>query len=186
MKYKLIHVNKQDTEHLCDKITIDGFDYYLGDIMTTTSWMFYGNRYNLKELHQYEIGIDNLEFLKEQGIKSVIATTNPNINIPYVISNVGRAWEEVANSYTHKNLGVNPHAFRLGYHKSQQTHPFTEEDMIEFDDWKNENYKYHNYLYVKKDDYYSVPELNLVKHYTTKELLRLWKEQQPKVIYYNG
>lgn len=42
-------------------------------------WMFYGNKYSIKELHQFQKGIDSAAFLKEQGIRKVIATTNKNI-----------------------------------------------------------------------------------------------------------
>ena len=72
----------------------------------------------------------------------------------------------------------------IGYNKSQETHPFTEEDMIEFDKWKNEKYKLLHSEYVDTNDYYSIPDLKSVKKYTTKELLQLWKEQRTKTLYY--
>lgn len=31
MKYRLIHIHKQNTEHLCDKVTIGEFDYYVSN-----------------------------------------------------------------------------------------------------------------------------------------------------------
>lgn len=39
MKYKLIN-NTTGEEQLCEKITIQGFDYYLGGVVTDTHWQY--------------------------------------------------------------------------------------------------------------------------------------------------
>lgn len=43
-----------------------------------------------------------------------------------------KPWEKVNQELD----GVNPYAYRLGYLEHQKTHPFTEEDMIEFSVWR--------------------------------------------------
>ena len=183
MKY-LLKQNKENKGILCDKITIDGFDYYVSDeapkykdyytcyVTKNLMWQTIAQRLNPSE--DYNI---------YKNYKKVIATNNPNIDIPKVINEAERLsklhqkgnydWQEEKRK-----------SFIIGYNKSQKIHPFSENDMIEFAEFKNKNYKYHNDFYVKKDDYYSVAELNLVKHYATKELLQLWKEQKPKIVYY--
>ena len=52
--------------------------------------------------------------------------------------------------------------WKNGYNKSQETNPFSEDDMIKFLEW------YKNHLV----------------QYPTKELLQIWKDQQIKTVYY--
>ena len=136
MKYKLINTKTKE-ETLCDKVTIDGFDYYVSDA--------YG--------------------------KHAIATNNPNIDIPKVVDEVERLAYEYENSFTNGegNADVD---FIAGYNKSQETHPFSDDDMIEFGDWVRNNPYIWNY-----------PDKFNDKR-TTKELFQLWKEQQLKTVYY--
>ncbi len=169
MKYKLIN-NKTKEETLCDKITIDGFDYYVSDEKPAKGEYFYNKIddeiYGLAEGH---------EIVYNKELKwdfKIIATNNPNIDIPKVVDEVQELAKQ-EHAYNHKS--VNEISFRLGfeegYNKSQETHLFSEEDIIEFNVWQKSllGSKNDNWL-IKKSD---------------KELLELWKEQQTKVIYYN-
>ena len=73
------------------------------------------------------------------------------------------------------------------YLKSQEKNYFSKEAMIKFVEWIIEKYISYNDVYITKVDYYySEAELKLLKHYSTEELLELWKEQQPKVFYYDS
>lgn len=137
MKYKLI--NKQTKEeHLCEKVTTDGFDYYVSDA--------YG--------------------------KPAIATNNPNIDIPKVVDEIEIKVDEILNKELPNFTPYHRRSFFLGYDKSQETHPFSEEDMIEFGDWVRNNPYIWNY-----------PDKFNDKR-TTKELFQLWKEQKLKTLYY--
>lgn len=150
-KYKLIN-KKTGEEHLCDKVIIDEFDEY---------W----------EQSQ-----------KEKGgtFKRRIATNNPNIDLPKVVDEVKDLAKVDAigifgNDFSLASL-AHQIEFERVYNKSQETHPFSVEDMIAFANWlflwqQNSigEWKHQNKNQVFK---------------TTQELLQLWQSQQPKVIYY--
>ena len=165
MKHKLI--NKQTSEEtLCDKVTIDGYDYYVSDETIEEGWRGTAYKKDVKGQIFKHFYTTNKWY---KNAKKVIATTNPNIDdIPKVVDEV----ERLANEFGYHDQ-TSDTLFRegliLGYNKSQETHPFTEEDMIEFADW----------VYRSQFD---------VEGYTqdkeTKELLQLWKEQKPKTLYY--
>jgi len=67
------------------------------------------------------------------------------------------------------NREAHRQGFVKGYNKSQETHPFSEEDMIEFETFCTK-YDYEN-GFGKTD---------------RKELLKLWKEQKPKIIWHES
>lgn len=164
MKYKLINFSTKE-EHLCDKVTIDGFDYYVSDEIP-------------KENNFATDGLGIFRFHSEnpcQAIicnpKKVIATNNPNIDIPKVVDEVEILLRkdfdlEIIDSDV-DNIFLN--GLTEGYNKSKETHPFSDEDMMEFADW----------VYRSQFD---------LEGYTqdkeTKKLFQIWKEQQPKIIYY--
>lgn len=163
MKYNLI--NKQTgEEHLCDKVTIDGFDYYVSDKCNDL-----GGWHIDKE---FEILSNVSRFNVVTEMREVIATTNPNIGVPKVVDEVEILGEDETNIRILQHKTPSRIArqyfdgFVNGYNKSQETHPFSEEDMIEFHKWAFQQVR------VKESDL------------TTKELLQLWKEQQPKIVYY--
>lgn len=176
MKYKLI--NRATTEaHMCDKVTIGGLDYYVSDEDLVNCKCF--------DFNQNKI-VDSIFYnKKESHVKKVIATNNPSIDIPKVVDEVTK---EAERDWIHKEYGFeggyNPkrcidgavqkpkfiNGFVKGYNKSQETHPFSDDDMIAFGDWL---------LDIKSfDDFYVGVQ--------TKELLQLWKSQQPKVLYYEA
>ena len=197
IKYKLINIKTKE-EHLCDKITIDGFDYYVSDE-------------KIKELapdDRYATIVENprriVFYTKHVQSKDVvvIATNNPNIDIFKVVDEVEELalkttlhpkvlFEELKKCSQNDALLIDEFGeynivryrettgFILGYNKSQETHPFSEEDMVLFGDWLNKNASRNN---VGTWGYFG----NLFYTKTTKELLQLWKEQQPKVLFYES
>ena len=166
--YKLINTKTKE-EHLCDKVTIDGFDYYVSSD-------------KIKELEpddRYATIVENprrivfyTKHIQDTFSKVVICSNNPNIDVPKVVNKVEKlAKEQWGNVHRTGILG-----FIEGYNKSQETHPYSEEffDWIDKEEIPREDGKWIKY-FNGKDNYL-----------TTKELLQLWKEQQPKTIYYNG
>ena len=88
MKYKLIN-NKTKEEHLCGKITIDGFDYY----------MTYPEKCCIQKEGKT---VMNKGCMERNHCEKVIATNNPNIDIPKVVNEVeieGFAWEEAKRKF---------------------------------------------------------------------------------------
>lgn len=182
-KYKLINTKTKE-EHLCDKVTIDEFDYYVNDEKCIKGDLCYdkeglpGHKNN-KYIVQCLRTDDNSYWNKH--CKKIIVTNNPNLDIPKVVDEVWKISKDYVktlgllgsdlDNITSENLVV------WGYNKSQETHPFSEEDMIEFAEWIA-NSKLHGY---SKQLYEA-----MIRHKvsTTKELLQIWKEQQPKTVYY--
>ena len=174
-KYKLINTETKE-ETLCEKVTIDGFDYYVSD-MNSKRGCFYC--YRTKSLFKDE-GVDinccNADV-------KVIATNNPNIDVPRVVDkaellakNIYRDNPTDKKGVSYKyNTDINAprkrKAFVKGYHKSQETHPFGEEDMIEFA-W---------FMYKNLGRY----SCDRTAHFNG-EYLKIWKEQQPKIVYYGN
>lgn len=173
-KYKLINKTTGE-EYMCNKVAIDWFDYYVSDEKATEGFYGYINFQggDIKKVGKY--------FADDW--KKVIATNNPNIDIPKVVDEVEElAWGVVINNSSlvepkEQIIGVT--AFYEGYKKSQETHSNSDEDMIDFYRWLNRN---------GWQDYNDIKEELFVNSYGVqkqdKELLQLWKEQQPKTIYY--
>lgn len=167
MKYKLI--NKQTGEEtLCDKVTIDGFDYYVSDELPKLNDVVItavGNIHYIKDGSK-----DFIEYVSKLG-KKVIATNNPNIDIPKVVDELMYKWNlglEVAEKSKTKNKSAMRNGFVKGYNKSQETHPFSEEDILEF-----------AHFYFREEFNSTMQDCK-----SSEEILQLWKEQQPKIIYY--
>lgn len=187
VKYKLININTKE-EHLCDKVTIDGFDYYVSD---KKEQVVLGKNYYEHDNHIpiYSFTKDTLP--KGYYLPEVIATTNSDIDIPKIVNEV----EELALKTTLqpkvlfdklKKCSQNDAllidefgdynivkyrettGFISGYNKSQETHPFSEDDMKNFGKFCIENN-------VCKEEN---------RYYQYWELLQLWKEQQLKTVYY--
>ena len=178
MKYKLINLNTKE-EHLCDKVTIDGFDYYVSDEKPEMGWRFYYENDNLNGVYGFDL-INQATNRNRYKEKSLIACNNPNIDIPKVVDEVGimafNCYEELKKEYysngqkiqlpkSNKEFQAIGDGFIIGYNKSQETHPFSEEDMIEFAIWRN------------------ITVFN--EPLTPKGQFQLWKEQQTKIVYYN-
>lgn len=193
MKYKLINKITKE-EHLCDKVTIDGFDYYVSN---NEQPKIDGELYHCKHKGK---GIDVGNGKPSQNLiistysskrnlcsdcKKVIATNNPNIDIPKVVDDV----ERLAEKFVVDKLKKSSQAagvligFIEGYNKSQETHSNSDKDMIEFTEWVAVNYvpttASKELKYWQKDTYQ-----NKEYFYSTQELLQIWKEQKTKILYY--
>lgn len=166
MKYLLI--NQQTGEQtLCEKVTIDGFDYYASKVEI---------RLNDPITNGYAVWLwkDDCSLL---GIKKVISTNNPNIDIPQVVDEAEMSWRKFLKERSLKENSIAFSPFIIGYNKSQETHPFSEGDMIEFLNWVRDNCVFDS---APKPYYRKTQE-----RITQQELLQLWKSQQPKKVYYN-
>lgn len=173
----LLKRHKEDTGILCEEIVVDGRYYYMSNILSTNSWMFYGNRYDIKELYQYQVGIDNLDFLKEQGIKSVIATTNPDIDLPNVISYDIMFANEVDQTVGVYDIG-RWYGRIQGYNHCIQETPNSDIDMLNFHRWLNKN-DWCDYSDIKPDLFvntFGVQKSGL-------ELVVEYRKDKPKVLY---
>jgi hypothetical protein len=171
MKGKLI--NKQTKEeHLCDKITIDGFDYYVSDVHAVSGDFALYAGHITKKLVDTEW---------TTGDKKIIATNNPNIDVPKVV--------ELLDYETNKYSEITEEpqriiGFALGYNKSQETHPFSEEDMIEFNEWCETSVEANLFWRRNRIDPKMSGSHHKIRKQKRKELLQLWKEQKPKIVYY--
>lgn len=225
--YKLINTQTSE-EHLCNKITIDGFDYYVGNIAIKFK---YGIS-KLNEIVEILLGYDATLY------KGIICTNNPNIDIPKVVDDFKYDYDKLGKSMItdalvafekehgyslqtkeerdltfketgrggdylyYRNYTVDNNFVYLHYEehtrhdrpysvtlelplksftypklkKSQETHPNSNEDMIEFLDFsKSTN---------KEKSLYEMRCLLEGKPIDSKKLLQLWKEQKSKIIYY--
>ena len=171
MKYKLINsVTKKET--ICNKVTIDGFDYYMSD-EEIKSWDFVGFP---SLLHWTPIQYVDGDLTGYE--KKIIATTNPNIDIPKVVNEVAILAKQ--NGFDWENTETSARRVFEKWHKFQETHSNSDEDLIEFAEFvakytdKNKNHK-GEVLHAKSK--YDGAE-------RTTDLLQLWKEQRPKAVYY--
>ena len=162
-KYKLKNI-KTGEEHLCDKVTIDGFDYYVTDKRVFENGIYAQCSFtgNISKVRNGQIAF------------KVIATNNPNIDIAQVVDEVEILAQEkypkwmfeiAPNIHCHNELR---NAFIEGFNEAKETHPFSEEDIIEFVKWYKETLN-----------------TGLRSEYkSTNELFKLWGEQRTKTIYY--
>lgn len=188
MKY-LLKQNKEDKGILCEKVTIDGFDYYVSNEKYAVGENCIGEDEGGLRIHKCVI-LNNCLAI---GCKKVIATNNPSIDIPKVVDEVEIeifAWNEAIVKFS-KDEGREPNinnekdcfvvgllqeGIIHGYNKSQETHPFSDDDMIGFNEFSI-GLLHKQVNGVRYYDYDA-------KWITTKKLLKLWKSQQPQTIYY--
>ena len=165
MNYKLIN-KLTGEEHICQKMVVDGWDYYVSDEKPIPC-----NPANVCMAHITKL-CDKCG--KYQGRK-VIATNNPNIDIPKVVDEVeelaekfiGCKYEDVEDIID--QIGYD--SFKRGYNKSQETHPFSEEDMINLIEWMQ-----------KPAVQIGIIDSDTIL--TDKQILQLWREQKHKALYY--
>lgn len=136
MKYKLINKTTNET-HVCDKVIIDGFDYYVKeDLVKEDEFFLMGN----------EI-IQNSSLLTDEWCKSkqpkVIASNDLSTNIPKVVTEEPyellipfpnelkmRDGREILNW---QNGWVD--GYLVGYTKSQESHSYSDDDIINLIEW---------------------------------------------------
>lgn len=186
MKFKLIN-RQTNEEHICDKLTIDEFDYYVSDNKIQNENPFIDLRnseLDIEDIYWADLG-GTAEFANAIG-RLIVATTHPNIDIPKVTDEITEVFK---NHFDIDSIDDFPKTvgdtniieyFKEGYNKSQQDFPFSENDMLEFGDWLinvcNSNWE------LNKNCYITGVASTVIRN--TKELLDIWKEQQLKVLYY--
>lgn len=164
-KYALRDIRQRDAQPImCEKVTIDGFDYYVSDEKFSFNEKVFNTQENTIETWLLPHTTTSPCF------KKVIATNNPDIELPKVVDEFELFQEEYFKntSFGERNPKSLYDALKAGYIQSQQTHPFSEQDMIDFANYCLET------LFVNNDD---TP---------TTKLFQLWKDQQPITIYYDS
>lgn len=140
-KFKLINRTTKE-EFICEKVTIDGYDYYVSDERV------YGGTFQSlpeKDTIRGKVKCDCYVLDKKDGKiyptnfegeyvildrhLLVIATNNPIIDVPKVIDEVELASQHIKLGF---GMDVEYWFFKKGYNKSQELYPFSKEDMIEF------------------------------------------------------
>lgn len=184
MKYKLININTNE-EVLCDKITINNFDYYVSDELPKDNegyWIYIGFNEPLEVVKSNQPQGWFEKLWDKANYKTPIATNNPNINIPVVIDKVEKLANEFAFCYpgsqSEEEYDSKLMGYYYGYNKSQETHPFSKEDVIDFLNWIRD----HTIFDLAPKPYLKKTQTRLPQE----ELLKLWQEQQSKIIYYGN
>ena len=164
-KYKLINLSTNE-ETICDEVTIDGFQYYVSD---GEPFAFAYIKHKNEVIKVNRIGETSGAVYHDKGFnyshecQKVVATNNSNIDIPMVIDPV-QVFAETQVPDGFRTI------WKSGYNKSQKTHPFSEEDLIDFAE----------FCHCSSWDKYDTG------FYSTKELLQFWKEKNPMTLYYQN
>ncbi len=171
MKYKLIN-QKTGEEHLCEKVTVEKFDYYVGNAAINDIFAYNTKFKEVQKIHSVPQDVDFEIWGKI--FKKVIATTNPNIDIPKVMDiTLSKIITRIEYPIENTNYPIaEAVGFQKGYSKSQETHPFSEDDMIEFLKF------YKSYILMLKAEKWENLEV------TEEKLLEVWKNQRTTVLYY--
>lgn len=175
-KYKLVNTATKE-EHICEKVVVGGFDYYICNESAKDDFFVYNSKYNEVfkiQTKKYPLA-KILDFdLWNSIYKKVIATNNHDRNfkeIPKVIDEVHvlalkNADKEDWDFQSQEGCGYYDHVegFKNGYDESQLTHPFSEENVYDIIDFIARNPK--------------------TKAMFKGDILKLWKSEQIKTIYY--
>lgn len=165
MKY-LLKKDEQDKGVLCDKVTIDGFDYY--ELNTTVN----SGDFVINDLQLLQVNQSTCVFYD----KKVMATSNPNIDLPKVVDesiSMQLAYKHTENlRLTNNERTQRWFGYIEGYNKSQSTHQYSEQNMLDL-------------IQSLKD--YTAESNNILGHDEREpvEFLNIFKDNQPKVIYYH-
>lgn len=206
MKYKLINIQTKE-EHLdCEEIEIDGYKYYINSVNKD----FKINENSIYKKWKLgvvtEVNEDILEFegefIDESNLYKIICSNNPNIDISKIVddeltictnNHFKDYWkkedgskmkgDEISASMM-TNMLYETSAFIAGYNKSQETYPFSDKDMIDFYEWCDTSEEAAIFWRRNRVD----PDMS-GNHWkkireNRERLLKLWKEQRPKIIYY--
>lgn len=74
------------------------------------------------------------------------------------------------------NREAHRQGFVQGYTASQETHPFSKEDMVEFAEWRDG--------YLPLLNKWQVDGTNYSDRVTTESLIDIWKSKRPKTLYF--
>jgi hypothetical protein len=178
MKQYLLKNKTTNEEVLCNKVVVDGFDYYVIDFINKIG--MYINEYG-KPIVKYIKDLDkDLIWESIDGkasacdskfeFKTVIATNNSSIDIPKVIDETFTKSFEYFVSRDKCDTESMIH-FSKGYNTHASTHTLSDDEVVDFVD----------YCLNK----HSLDIIGKYSKVSSKELLQLFKEQQIKTIYYN-
>jgi len=164
-KFKLIHAQTKE-EHICSKVSIDGDDYYVSESENISVNDFVTDGY---KTWRWE---DNSSLL---GRKLVIASNNPEFVIGKIVDESEKAAHIKYNSIADgtkfqeeaKLFWIG--GFQYGCENLKQSHPFSEQDMIDFSWWLVKN------IGKFSDD--------IQAHYN-REYFKIWKENHKLTILY--
>lgn len=173
MKYKLININSKE-ETICEKIVIDGFDYYV--ISNSINCKYGISKMNV--VLPIQIGYDATMY------KGIICTNNPSIDLPQVVDDVISFANEI-----HQELDYDKGRWygRIeGYNKSQETHPNSDQDMIDFYEWCDTSEEAALFWRRNRVDPDMSGNHNKKIREKRNQLLQLWKDQKPKIVYYEN
>lgn len=160
MKY-ILKNKTTNKDHICEKVTINGFDYYVSDKKVFENGVY----------AKCSFTGDISKTRNGQISYKVIAGNNPSVDLPQVIDEV--AVDNICNNQLrfcgqteHKEIFGYYLGVKDGYNKSQETHPNSDEDMIKFGKFSKDYF----YTHLFDGDF--------------ETCLKLWKSQQVKTIYY--
>lgn len=170
-QYKLINLETKE-EFICDKVVIEGMDYYVNDDIksgdVTPYIMCYAN--NTYEICNTNNGIRESKL----GLaKRVIATIIGNSIATPKITDEAYYLSQKASIVDRAKYDL---GYMVGFTMAKGKYPFTEDDMIEFAEWLAENAS-STLVFSKWLDGELVDR-------TTKELLDIWQEQRIETIYF--
>ena len=176
MKYELRNKNTGE-KYLCEKVTIDKGDFYYVDKVVPFEELVFGRWYYSEKENDYNMFQSGQPKENYTDWKEIIATNASAIKLPQVIYDI----EVFANEYCKEQDRVGEYhdyySYKEGYNKHAETHPYSEEDMVEFVEYLDNT----GYTQVTNGFWKS---FNDEKGKTTKELLQTWKSQQPQVLYF--
>lgn len=177
-KYKLISLTtKQET--ICDKVVVDGFDYYVSDdFLRIGDYGYWDDADVISQI--------NDSTAVSPKTKKVIATNNPDLDLPKVVDYAHKLACNASESSvfdTDREIAIGIAGFYEGYNKSQETHPYSASDMIEFQEWRVENL--FSPMNLQSPILWRSNNRRYKELYTTRELLQIWEEQRHQTIYIN-
>ena len=179
MNYKLINKSTNE-EAICTKVVVNGFDYYINDELPDDQngyWTYigYSEPIIINKCNQPIGWFRNLH--DKNNYKKVIATNNPNIDLPQVIDEVEelakKSWGVLSGGL---NLGKSEKlywvgGFQHGYNKSQETHSYSKEDMLNLIQ-SLKDYTHESHSILGQDEREPI------------EFLEIWESKQIKTLYY--
>lgn len=182
--YKLINLDTK-VETICEKVVVDGFDYYVIEFEIKKGQYQWFHKNEFKK----PIIIAENDLSNDGYRKLVIATNNSSlIDVPQIVDEV-EVLAEKANGYSlYGKNGEKAIAFHEGfiggYNKRAETHKWTDKDMVEFQIWSNSSQEADKFWRNNRMSPQMDGSDNLFYKNKTQELLQIFKDQQPKVLYY--
>lgn len=169
-QYKLIN-RKTNEEHFCEKITVDGYDYYVSD---SEQPKIDGELYHCKNKGKgIDVGYGQPsqvliinKYISNRNLcsdcKKIIATNSPNIDLPQILNEVTEL------SSREFGLAFNSiDEWKNGFNKAKELYPNSDSDMIEFHNWYREEDNAEKYA-----------------NFSDESMLNFWKENVKTITLY--